>query len=107
MSDDLVYRNAKQVREPFEGVFGLEGRAQLGPHDSKSAEMLITFWDDSVTKPLYLSARYGLPPDVEAALSSIEPVKARFRIDGRRGLVVLGCQLPTKNGKGWQDWETV
>lgn len=106
MVQELVYRAAKQAKEPFEGVFGLEGLAQLGPVDSRSAEVLITFWDASVTKPLFLSARYGLPSHLEAALSSLEPVKVRFRVEARR-LTVVGCQLPAKGGKGWQDWQAV
>lgn len=106
MAEELVYRVAKQAKEPCEGVFGLEGMAQLGPVDSRSAEVLITFWDGSVTKPLFLSARYGLPLHLQSALSSLEPVKARFRVEAKR-LTVVGCQLPAKNGKGWQAWETV
>ena len=107
MSEAIVFRTAKRVREPFEGAFGLEGRAQLGPFDSKSAEILISFWDDSVTKPIFLSARYGLPSHLESALSSLEPVKARFRLDGHRGLAVTGCQLPCAKGDGWKDWEDI
>jgi hypothetical protein len=107
MPKEVAYRMAKQVREPADGLFGLEGRARLGPHDSKSAAILISFWDDSITKPLFLSARYGLPAHVESALSSIEPVKARFRVDSHRGLTVTGCQLHAKKGAGWQAWEAV
>jgi len=108
MAEEVIFRTAKKVRDEAPGnVFGLEGRAQLGPHDSKSAEIIIRFWDDSISKPLALSARHGLPPEIEEALSSLEPVKARFKIDPRRGLLVIGCQLPTANGKGWKKWQDV
>ena len=60
-----------------------------------------------MSKPLFLSARYGLPSHVESALCSIEPVNARFRVGGPRGVTVTGCQLPREKGKGWQEWEAV
>lgn len=108
MPEELVFRAANKVKDEAPGnVFGLEGHAQLGPYDSKSSEIIIRFWDDSIRKPLALSARYGLPEDLESALSSIEPVKVRFKIDARRGLLVVACQLPTKNGKGWKKWQEI
>ena len=106
MPEELVFIAANKVNDKDLGsVFGLEGRARLGPYDSRSSAVLIEFRDESVKKPILLSARNGLPSVIESALSSVEPVRVRFKIDARRGLFVVGCQLPTKNGRGWGKWQ--
>jgi hypothetical protein len=106
--EELAFRAADKVNDKALGnVFGLEGRARLGPYDSRSSAVIIEFRDESISKPILLSASNGLPSVIESALSSVEPVRVRFKIDARRGLVVVGCQLPTKNGRGWGKWQKV
>jgi hypothetical protein len=108
MVQELVFRSAMNVKDEALGnVFGLQGLAQLGPYDSRSSEIIIRFWDDSIRKPLLLAAPFGLPPSIESTLSSVEPVRVRFKVNARRGLAVVGCQVPTKNGKEWSAWQDV
>ena len=106
MAEELAFLAANKINDKTAGnVFGLEGRARLCAYDSRSSTVTIEFRDESIRKAILLSASHGLPAEIESALSSVEPVRVRFKVDARRGRFVIGCQLPSKNGKGWGKWQ--